>query len=172
MPMSSTEPDRRPTRRLCSGTQSPCPGEDRSLLSRLHDEERGSSLIEFTLLGTLLLVPVAYLLIAISTVQAAAYAGAGAADQASKVYVSSSAEGQQRQLRSEAAVEAALADFDIDPGQAQVRLDCPAGSCDQDGDIVAFTVEISVPVPLVPDVGSWQSTLVTVSSTSAQVQSG
>lgn len=156
MPMSSTEPQQRPS----------------ALLSRIHDEERGSSLIEFTLLGTLLLVPVAYLLIAISTVQGAAYAGAGAADQAAKVYVSSSAEGQERQLRSEAAVEAALADFGIDARRAEVALDCPSGSCDQDGDIVAFTVEISVPVPLVPAVGSWQSTLVTVSSTSAQVQSG
>lgn len=155
MPMSSTEPQSPP-----------------ALLSRLHDEDRGSSLIEFTLLGTLLLVPVAYLLIAVSTVQAAAYAGAGAADQAAKVYVSSSAEGQERQLRSEAAVEAALADFDIDAEQAVVTLACPAGSCDQDGDIVAFTVEIIVPVPLIPAVGSWQSTLATVSSTSAQVQSG
>lgn len=142
------------------------------LLRRLHEEETGSSLIEFTLLGTLLLIPVVYLLIAISTVQAAAYAGAGAADQAAKVFVSSSAEGQERQLRSEAAVEGALADFGVDPARAEVSLACPAGSCEQSGDIVAFTVEISVPVPLVPALGSWESTLVTVSSTSAQVQSG
>lgn len=138
----------------------------------LWDEESGSSLIEFILLGVVLLVPLVYFLIAVSTVQAAAYAGAGAADQAAKVYVSSAQEGSARDMSSEAAVEAALADFDIDVSQATVTLECPSGSCGNDGDIVAFTVEIRVPVPIVPDIGAWESTLVSVSSTSAQVQSG
>lgn len=138
----------------------------------LWDEESGSSLIEFILLGVVLLVPLVYFLIAVSTVQAAAYAGAGAADQAAKVYVSSAQEGSAREMSSEAAVEAALADFGIDASQATVTLECPSGSCGNDGDIVAFTVEIRVPVPLVPDIGAWESTLVSISSTSAQVQSG
>lgn len=138
----------------------------------LWDEESGSSLIEFILLGVVLLVPLVYFLIAVSTVQAAAYAGAGAADQAAKVYVSSAQEGSAREMSSEAAVEAALADFGIDASQSTVTLECPSGSCGNDGDIVAFTVEIRVPVPLVPDIGAWESTLVSISSTSAQVQSG
>lgn len=136
------------------------------------EEESGSSLIEFILLGVVLLIPLVYFLIAVSTVQAAAYAGAGAADQAAKVYVSSAQEGSAREMSSEAAVEAALADFDIDASQATVALECPSGSCGNDGDIVAFTVEIRVSVPFVPDIGTWESTLVSVSSTSAQVQSG
>ncbi len=138
----------------------------------LWEEESGSSIIEFVLLGVVLLIPVVYLLIALSTVQAAAYAGAGAADQAAKVYVSSSQEPPERRAGSEAAVEAALADFGIDPSRAEVRLECPSGSCEQDGDVVSFTVEIRVPVPLLSGIGTWEPALVSVSSTSAQVQSG
>lgn len=138
----------------------------------LWEEESGSSLIEFIMLGTVLLIPLVYLLLAVSSVQAAAYAGTGAADQAAKVYVSSSGEREERRLHSEAAVEAALADFGIEPSQADVTLDCPAGSCEADGDVVVFTVEIGVPVPLVPQLGSWEPQMVSVTSSSAQVQGG
>lgn len=124
------------------------------------------------MLATLLLIPIVYFVLGLSAVQGAAYATTGAADQAAKMYVSAEAGDPEADARSEAAVLAALQDFSIDPDRADVSRTCPQGTCTTDGDLVAFTVEVRVPVPLLPGFGDWQPTLVTVSSTSVQVQGG
>ena len=137
-------------------------------------DEAGSSIIEFIMLAVLVLIPVVYFILGVAAVQAAAYASLGAADQAARMYVLSGedlGEGE-RAARSEAAAALALADFGIGPAETQISMSCPTGTCEDDGDLVAFTVEVRVPVPLVPDIGSWHSTLVTVASTSTQVQAG
>lgn len=134
--------------------------------------EEGSSIVEFILLAVLLLIPVVYFMLGLSTVQGASYAAAGAADQAAKMYVAAEGGDPQADTRSEAAVLAALQDFDISPERATVTRSCPQEACTADGGLVAFTVEIRVPVPLIPDIGAWYPTLVTVSSTSVQVQGG
>ncbi|MBO0595053.1 hypothetical protein I2485_08575 [Nesterenkonia sp. E16_7] len=138
-----------------------------------HDES-GSSLVEFIMLAVLVLIPVIYFILGVAAVQAAAYASLGASDQAARMYVLGGEDlgSDERSARSQAAVTTALADFGIGPEQAEITMSCPAGSCEDDGDVVAFTVEVRVPVPLIPEFGSWRSTLVTVSSTSAQVQAG
>lgn len=138
-----------------------------------HDES-GSSLVEFIMLAVLVLIPVIYFILGVAAVQAAAYASLGASDQAARMYVLQGEDlgSDERSARSQAAVSAALADFGIGTDQAEITMSCPAGSCEDDGDVVAFTVEVRVPVPLIPELGSWRSTLVTVSSTSAQVRAG
>lgn len=147
----------------------------RSLAARLgsvHDES-GSSIIEFIMLAVLLMIPVVYFLIGVSTVQAATYAGVGAADQAAKIYASggeiSSAE---RARRAEISARSVLQDYGIDSSRATISRSCPTGGCDAAGDVVAYEVEIRVPVPLISGIGGWDSTLASVSSTSAQVQEG
>ncbi|GAB3188268.1 hypothetical protein [Nesterenkonia suensis] len=132
----------------------------------------GSSIVEFIMLAVLLLIPIIYFVVGVSTVQGATYAAAGAADQAAKMYVSTEGGDPQAERRSEAAVLATLQDFDIDPARATVTRSCPQGTCTADGDLVAFTVEIQVPVPLIPDIGGWYPTLVAVSATSVQIQGG
>lgn len=131
--------------------------------------------MEFVLLAVLLLIPVVYFLLGVSAVQGASYAATGAADQASKMYVhagdSETADGTADH-HGEAAVVAALADFGIDPSRASVSRTCPSGSCLNDGDLVAYTVEVHVPVPLIPALGDWHPRLVTVSATSVQIQGG
>ncbi len=137
-------------------------------------EETGSSLVEFVMLAVLVLIPVIYFILGVAGVQAAAYASVGASDQAAKMYVGGSEDlsPDVRAARSQAAATAALQDFGIAPTQTQISMTCPKGSCENDGDLVTFTVVVRVPVPLIPDMGSWQSTLVTVSSTSTHVQAG
>lgn len=137
-------------------------------------DESGSSLVEFIMLAVLLLIPIVYFILGVAAVQAAAYASLGASDQAARMYVLGGEDlgAGERSARSQAAASAALADFGISTDQAQITMSCPSGACEDDGDVVAFTVEVRVPVPLIPDLGSWRSTLVTVSSTSAQVQAG
>lgn len=146
------------------------------LALRLHQgrDESGSTLVEFILLAVLVLIPVIYLILGVAAVQAAAYASLGASDQAARMYVLAGEDlgAGERTARSQAAASAALADFGISSDQAVITMSCPEGGCEEDGDLVAFTVEVRVPVPLIPELGSWRSTLVTVSSTSVQVQAG
>ena len=146
------------------------------LIARLREgqDESGSTLVEFVMLSVLVLIPVIYLILGVATVQAAAYASLGASDQAARMYVLGGEDltAGERAARSQAAASAALADFGISSDQAVITMSCPAGGCDDDGDVVAFTVEVRVPVPLIPDIGDWRSTLVTVSASSAQVRAG
>ncbi|GAA1150174.1 hypothetical protein [Nesterenkonia lutea] len=146
------------------------------LLRRLGSphEESGSSLVEFIMLAVLVLIPVVYLILGVAAVQAAAYASLGASDQAAKMYVLGGEDVAPgtRAARSRAAAAAALGDFGISSPQTTISMSCPRGSCEEDGDLVTFTVEVRVPLPLIPDMGSWRSTLVTVSSTSTQVRAG
>lgn len=137
-------------------------------------DDSGSTLVEFIMLAVLVLIPVIYFILGVATVQAAAYASLGASDQAARMYVlgGEDVSAGERAARSQAAASSALADFGIGLEQAQITMSCPKGGCEDDGDVVVFTVEVRVPVPLIPDIGSWQSTLVTVSSTSAQVRAG
>lgn len=132
-------------------------------------DEEGSSIIEFVVLTAVLLVPVVYLIVAVSSLQAASYASVGAADQAAKMHATAE-NPEDSASRAEAAVSAALADYDIDASQAEISIDCPAGSCEDDGDLVSVTVDVTVPVPLLSSLGSWDPTLATVSSNSVQVR--
>lgn len=141
-------------------------------LGGVHDES-GSSIIEFLMLAVLLMIPTVYFLIGVSTVQAATYAGVGAADQAAKIYASGGEiSAGERAHRAELAARSVLQDYGIEASRASVSRSCPTGGCDAAGDVVAYDVEIRVPVPLVSGIGGWESTLASVSSTSAQVQEG
>ncbi|WP_010525876.1 hypothetical protein [Nesterenkonia sp. F] len=147
----------------------------RRLAARLrgvHDES-GSSIIEFIMLAVLLMIPVVYFLIGVSTVQAATYAGVGAADQAAKIYASGGETSSgERARRAEVAARSVLQGYGIEASRASVSRSCPTGGCDAAGDVVTYDVEIRVPVPLFSRLGSWEATLASVSSTSAQVQEG
>lgn len=133
--------------------------------------EEGSAVIEFLALGTLLLLPAVWFLLAVAEVQAASYAAVGAADQAAKMHTSAVASADERAARSEAAIAAALADFGISAERAHTSQHC-SSACDAEGAVVTYVVEIRVPVPLIPEVGGFEHRLVTVSATAAQVQGG
>lgn len=145
-------------------------GSLRAHLSGADDHaEQGSAIIEFLALGTLLLIPTVWFLLAVAEVQAASYAAVGAADQAAKMYTAGDADPGERSARSEAAVSAALADFGISPDQGEFSRTCSA-DCEIEGSLVGYTVQIHVPVPLIPELPGLEHRLVSVSSTSTQIQ--
>lgn len=115
--------------------------------------ERGSASLEFITAGLILLIPLVYLVLALSALQAGALAVEGAARQAARVYVQAPnhAEGTARALR---AVQFGLADYGIPADTAGVQIDCrpSANECLTRRGVVVVTVRISVPLPLVPDV--------------------
>lgn len=116
-------------------------------------DERGSASLEFITVGLVLLVPLVYLVLALSSIQAGALAVEGAARQASRVFVQSRdvTSAQSRAIR---AVEFALADHGIDPDSATVAVTCapdPSNCLSRRG-LVTVTVSLSAALPLVPPV--------------------
>ncbi|MBM7505172.1 hypothetical protein ACFPER_14105 [Agromyces aurantiacus] len=112
--------------------------------------ERGSASLEFLTVGMILLVPLVYLVLAVASIQAAAFGVEGAARQAARVAV----------LRADAAgspgavertVRVVLADYGIDAGTASVDVDC-SEACDAPGSRITVRVRALVALPLVPQV--------------------
>lgn len=122
-------------------------------------------MVEFLALSVLLLVPVVWLILSAGQVQAASYAAVGAADQAATVYITTTADPA---AGSEAAVLAVLDDFGIPASDAHISQHCEP-DCSSPGAMIGFTVQIQVPLPLMPTIGGFDPTLVTVEATSAQV---
>ena len=113
--------------------------------------ERGSASLEFITAGLLLLVPIVYLVVALSAVQAAALAVDGAARQASRVYVQSGTLAEARAAAARA-IQVTLADYGLDAGVASVQITCRprAAACLTRRGFVTVTVGLTVPLPLAP----------------------
>lgn len=127
-------------------------------LTRRALEDDGSASLEFITTGVLLLVPLVYLVLAVSSIQGAALAVEGAARQAARVYVQApSAEAARGRMSR--AVEFALADYGLRSSGARVDVSCapqPDVCLTRNGS-VTVTVRVSAPLPLVPDVLNLQS---------------
>jgi hypothetical protein len=122
----------------------------RAAARRCAGDDAGSALVEFLGVSLVLLVPTVYLVLVLGRVQAATFAVEGAAREAARVSVAAD-DAEQGAARAVAAVGVALRDqgFDDDPAGALV-LRCSADPCLTPGAEVAATVEVRVPLPLVP----------------------
>jgi len=154
----------RPARRSASSR--------RATVSDPHGE-CGSASLEFITVGLILLVPLVYLVVAMSALQGGSLAVEGAARQAARVYVQAPDEATAA-ARAERAVRFALADYGIDAGSARVGIGCtdPTNGCLTRRNAVTVTVRVSVGLPLVPDVLSLQGgASVPVEATATQIVS-
>lgn len=113
--------------------------------------ERGSASLEFLAVGTLLLVPLVYLVVAVAALQGGALAAEAGARQAARSFVEAESADVAAQ-RAHRAVAFALSDHGLDPAHATVRIACsPAPErCLSRLGIVTVGVEVAVPMPLVP----------------------
>lgn len=113
--------------------------------------EDGSASLEFITAGMLLLLPMVYLVLVMSALQAGALAVEGAARQAARVFV----QGQSISVASaqaERAIQFALADYGLDAADATVAVSCaphPSRCLTRLG-TVTVDVSIAVDLPLVP----------------------
>ncbi|HEV7949494.1 MAG TPA: hypothetical protein VGP24_06990 [Glaciihabitans sp.] len=132
--------------------------------------ERGSASLEFITAGVLLLVPLVYLILVISALQAATFAVEGAARQASRVFVRAPTEQDARDAANRA-IAFALSDYGVEPARAEVSIACtphPAECLTRRG-YVTVTVDVEVSLPLVPAAISISTPLaVTVSASASQ----
>jgi hypothetical protein len=100
----------------------------------------------------LLLVPLVYLVVALASVQAGAFAAEGAARQAARVFVQAPDEASGR-ASAQWALQFALADHGVDTS-ASLGIECrpkPSTCLTRQG-FVTVSVALSVPLPLVPPV--------------------
>ena len=123
---------------------------------RLRDAARddgGSASLEFVTVGLLLLVPIVYLVLALSALESASFGVEGATRQATRVFVQSESE-DAAESAARTAIQVTLADYGLDARDAQVAISCrpnPADCLTRRG-FVTVTVTTTVPLPLMPPV--------------------
>jgi hypothetical protein len=113
------------------------------------DKDRGSATVEFALFSLLLLVPFTYVLLTAFDIQRAAYAGAEAAREAGRAFVTASSSADA-DARVDAAVALALQDQGVAPDGVVVRVACSRRPCLTPGGTVTVTVEDDVALPWAP----------------------
>ena len=122
-------------------------------ISQAAHDERGSASLEFVTAGLVLLVPIVYLVIAMSAIQGTALAVEGASRQAARVFVESATPAEAR-ASAERAVQFALADYGLDPDGVTVEVSCSPrpSECLTRRGFVTVVVTSRAVLPLVPPV--------------------
>lgn len=114
-------------------------------------DDAGSASLEFVTAGMLLLIPIVYLVVAISSIEAGVLAVEGAARQAARVYVQEPS-AAEAEAAAERAIEFALADHGLESADVDVQITCTESPCLTRRGFVTVTVRATVPLPLVPSV--------------------
>ena len=131
-------------------------------------QDEGAAVVEFVFMAILLMVPIVYLVLTLARAQEAAFAAEAVARDVSRAAVVGGvealqdgasypqAEGAARQ-RADAVLTTTLADFHLQPADADVTMTCTSSPCLQPGSDVAVNVTITVRLPgigsLVPRAG-------------------
>ncbi len=105
-------------------------------------------MVEFTLLAVLLLVPLAYIVVAAFTVQKAAFAVTAATRQAGRAFVTAETAGEA-DGRARVAAELAMRDQGLSLAGSALQISC-RGECLVPGNTVRVELEYAVALPLVP----------------------
>lgn len=126
--------------------------------------DEGSAVVEFVALGTLLLVPVVYFVLAVAQVQAGAFAVVAAAQQASQV-LARAEPGELSDAGLSAAAQLAAADQGFDPDRLTIRLECSDGACRAPGAVATVHATLEVPLPMVPGFTDLDVAVLTSSAT-------
>lgn len=117
------------------------------------DGERGSAALEFILVGTLLLVPLVYLIIALGMIQGQSLgAEAGARHIARALSTAPDADAAARSA--DLILSSVVDEYGLDGEQVDVSMACrPAGgACPEAGATLVVTVRTRIALPLVPPV--------------------
>ena len=118
------------------------------LLSKRWANDDGSASLEFVTVGMILLVPLVYLVLSVSAIQAGAFAAEGAARQAARVFVQAPNQASA-QASAQRALQFALADHGI-TSAASIAVSCTASPCLTRRGYVTVSVDLTIPLPLVP----------------------
>lgn len=140
----------------------------RQRCQQLRRDESGSAVVEFIFLGTLLLIPVVYLVLAVGSLQGGSFASVGAADQAAKVFVAADSAEQGRQ-RAEHAAMLAATDHGFSESDVTMEINCTDGGCLEPGSMATVQVSIEVPMPLIPTMPGLDLSAATVDASATEI---
>jgi Flp pilus assembly protein TadG len=113
------------------------------------DHERGTAVIEFVVIGLLMMIPLLYLVIALGRVQAASFAADSSAREAARAFVTADDEAEGRR-RAAIAVRLALQDQGFSTSEGVLTLECGNPQCLAPGGRVTAHVQVTVVLPGVP----------------------
>lgn len=111
--------------------------------------ERGSALVEFVFLAVLVMVPLFYLVMTLSRLQAGAYAASTAAREAGRAFVTATSD-RDAEGRAKAAAGISFADQGFRDDEAQLTVGCDGSPCLRPEGRVWVAVRVMVPLPLIP----------------------
>lgn len=114
-------------------------------------DDRGSAALEFITAGVLLLVPLIYLVVTMSVLQAATFATEGAARAGVREFVLAST-GDEAEAALMRSVDYSLADFGISRDDARIEVTCTpaAAQCLTRESLVTVTIRVDAALPLIP----------------------
>lgn len=116
-------------------------------------DAQGSASLEFITVGMVMLIPLVYLVLAMSAIQGGALAAEGAARQGARVFVQADTLADAEDS-AERAIEFALNNYGLDTSNTSVEITCtpnPADCLARHG-YVTVTVAVQVTLPLAPPV--------------------
>jgi hypothetical protein len=108
--------------------------------------DSGTAVIEFIFASIVLLIPVIYLMLTLSQMQAASYATTSAAISASRI---AARDANPSEARAEAVAKMHFTDFGLDGSPSSITYSC-AGPCGHAGSLVTARVETRVSLPGLP----------------------
>lgn len=111
--------------------------------------DAGSATLEFIVIGVGVLVPIAYLALAATSVQSAAFASSQAVREAGRAFATA-ADAEQGRARAWAAARVAFADHDLALPPGALRISCPDAPCLTPGSVVDVHLDWSAPLPWLP----------------------
>ncbi|WP_159707484.1 hypothetical protein [Arthrobacter sp. 18067] len=136
--------------------------------NRTCQAQKGSAVVEFTFLAVLLMVPLVYFVVTVGQIQAGSFAVVGAADQAAKVFVTST-DAKGARAAAEGTVLLALKDYGHIANQASIEIACDRTDCLSAGASVTVTVDLDIPLPLMPFADSLHLNAARLSASSTQI---
>lgn len=117
-------------------------------LGSARGRQRGSAIVELTVLTVVLLVPVVYLMVTALDMQRGAFAVAAAARAGARAYnIAPAGSAGDAVTR---AVDLALQDQNVLQWKSSVEVSCTDGGCRQPGSFTTVRVDVRVPLPLIP----------------------
>ncbi len=117
-------------------------------LHRLRRDD-GAAVVEFVVLVVLVIVPIAYAVIAAMSVQSAAYAVTQAARESARAFTQADTLDQARSA-ARMATRVALRDQGVPVRGDELRIDCE-GSCLAPGTVIRVSVSTRVRLPFLPE---------------------
>lgn len=108
--------------------------------------DSGTAVIEFIFASIVLLIPVIYLMLTLSQLQAAGYATTSAAMSASRI---AARDANPSKARAQAVAKMHFADFGLPDAPTSITYSC-AGPCGHAGSLVTARVETKVSLPGFP----------------------